>query len=120
MSPYLISTLRHISENKVTIDYLRSMHGGAIACLANRGYIHRVGNGFGLRIETTQAGEAVILHYDRHDPRRRKEEAALTERCVQLLHISQKLAVMRGGKNNAHPQRKAPGEAQSARGTAVA
>jgi len=85
LSRHQYGTLKFISQNKVTLAYLRHFHANTLGSIAHWNWIAIKGNSDDSPVELTPAGEAELKSYVEASFNERSHEGDLTERCLRLL-----------------------------------
>lgn len=85
LSRHQYGTLKFISHNRVTLEYLRVAHANTLGSIAQNGWIVRKGAGEKAEVVLTKSGEEQLRIYTHATLNERSHEGELTERCLRLL-----------------------------------
>jgi hypothetical protein len=85
LSRHQYGTLKFLSENHVSLDYLGHAHATTLGSLLQRGYLYVSGAGEAAEVLLTKAGEETLRNYLHATLNERSHEGELTERCARLL-----------------------------------
>lgn len=88
LSRHQYGTLKFISQNHVTIEYLRNAHANTLGSLAYNNWIAKKGTGEKAEVVLTKSGEDELRMYNEASLNERLHEGELTDRCMRLLQHS--------------------------------